>query len=157
VVLLVLGVEFHLFGDTVKRNLDTLLSGKAQAASGPKRPAPLPDLGPQAAGPITHLELRALDGCRPEGVCNAVVQVAVQPQGGPLEVAWNFELIDRCGSLREPRPGGVLTVPPGRDRAVQTVAVTLPAGRALTLVPVTNSPARVAGLPMPLFPANRPC
>ena len=156
-VLLVLGMEFHLFGDTVKRNLDTLLSGKAQAASGPRRPAPLPDLGPPAAGPITHLELRPLDGCRPEGVCNTVVQVAVQPQGAPLEVAWNFELFDRCGTLREPRPGGVLTVPPGRDRAVQTVAVTLPAGQALTLVPVATAPARVAGLPLPLFPANRAC
>jgi hypothetical protein len=156
-VLLVLGVEFHLFGDTVKRNVEKLLSGNAQAASGPKRPASLPDLGPPAAGPITHLEVRPLDGCRPEGVCNAVVQVAVQPQSTPLEVAWNFELFDRCGSLREPRPGGVLTVPAGRDRAVQSVAVALPAGRALTLVPVTTSPARVAGTPMPLFPANRPC
>ncbi len=157
VVLLVLGVEFHLFGDTVKRNLDTLLSGKAQAASGPRRPAPLPDLGPPAAGPLTHLELRPLDGCRPESVCNTVVQVAVQPQGAPLEVAWNFELFDRCGTLHESRPGGVLTVPQGRDRAVQTVAVTLPAGRALTLVPVSTAPARIAGLPMPLFPANRAC
>jgi hypothetical protein len=156
-VLLVLGVEIHLFGDTVKRNVEALLSGKAQASSGPKRPAPLPDLGPPAAGPITHLEVRPLDGCRPEGVCNAVVQVAVQPQSNPLEVAWNFELFDRCGSLREPRPGGVLTVPAGRDRAVQTVTAALPAGRALTLVPVTTSPARVAGMPMPLYPANRTC
>lgn len=158
-VLLVLGVWIQLFGDTVKRNVDALLSGNAQAASGPKRPAPLPDLGPPAAAPITHLELRPLDGCRPEGMCNAVVQVAVQPQSTPLEVAWNFELFDRCGTLRERlvRPGGVLSVPPGRDRAVQTVAVALPAGRALTLVPVTTAPARVAGTPMPLYPANRPC
>ena len=156
-VLLVLGLEIHFFGDTVKRNVEALLSGKAEAASGPKRPAPLPDFGPPAAGPITHLEVRPLDGCRPEGVCNAVVQVAVQPQSTPLEVAWNFELLDRCGTLLEPRPGGVLTVPPGRDRAVQTVTTALPAGRALTLVPVTTSPARVAGMPMPLFPANRTC
>jgi hypothetical protein len=86
-----------------------------------------------------------------------VVQVAVQPQANPLDVAWNFELIDQCGTLREARPGGVLPVPPGRDRAVQTVAVALPAGRALTLVPVATSPARVAGTPMPMFPADRPC
>jgi hypothetical protein len=156
-VLLVLGVEIHLFGDKVKRNVEALLSGNAQAAPEPKRPAPLSDLGPPAAGPLTHLEVRPLDGCRPEAVCNAVVQVAVQPQSSPLEVAWNFELFDRCGSLREVRPGAVLSVPPGRDRAVQTVAVALPAGRALTLVPVTTSPARVAGMPMPLFPANRTC
>ena len=97
-------MEFHLFGDTVKRNLDTLLSGKAQAASGPKRPAPLPDLGPPAAGPLTHLELRPLDGCRPESVCDTVVQVTAQPQGAPLEVAWNFELFDRCGTLHDRGP-----------------------------------------------------
>ncbi|MCA1845915.1 MAG: hypothetical protein LC792_22545, partial [Actinobacteria bacterium] len=157
VVLVVLGVEFHLFGDRVKRNVETLLGGNAQAAPGPKRPAPLPDLGPPAFGPITHLELRPLDGCRPEATCNAMVQVAVQPQSTPLDVAWTFELFDRCASLREPRPGGVLSVPAGRDRAVQTVTVALPAGRALTLVPVTTAPARVAGTPMPLYPANRPC
>jgi hypothetical protein len=150
-------VEFHLFGDSVRRNLHTLLNGKAQAAPDPNRPAALPDLGPPAAGPITHVELRALDGCRPETTCNAVVQIAVQPQDAPLEVAWNFELFDRCGSLRESRPGGALTVPPGRDRAVQTVAVSLPAGRLLTLVPVTTSPARAAGMAMPLSPANRAC
>ena len=157
VVLLVLGVEVHFFADDVKRNVENLLSGNAEAAPGPKRPAPLPDLGPPAAGAITHLELRPLDRCQPEGACHAVVQVAVQPQGAPLDVAWNFELVDRCGTRRESRPGGVLSVPPGRDRAVQTVAVELPAGRALTLVPVTTSPARVAGAPLPLFPADRTC
>lgn len=156
-LLIVVGAWIHLFGDTVKRNIQTVLSGNAEASSGPKRPGPLPDLGPPTFGPITHLEVRPLDGCRGEGSCNAVVQVAVHPQSAPLEVAWNFELLDRCGSLREPRPGGVLSVPPGRDRAVQTVAVALPPGRALTLVPVTTAPARVAGTPMPLFPANRAC
>jgi hypothetical protein len=157
VVLLLLGMEVTFFGDSVTRNVKTLLSGKAQAASGPRQPAPLPDFGPPAAGPVTHLELRPLDGCRSEATCNTVVQVAVQPQAKPLDVAWNFELVDRCGTLRESRPGGVLSVPAGQDRAIQTVAVALPAGGALTLVPVTTSPARVAGTPLPLFPADRPC
>ena len=156
-VLLVLGLEFHVSGHTVKDNLDTLLGGKAQADPGPKQPAPLPDLGPPAAGSITHLELRPLDGCRPGTACNAVVQVAVQPQSTPTEVVWNFELFDRCGSLHESRPGGVMTVPAGQDRAAQTVSVALPAGSALTLIPVTTGPARVAGTAMPLYPANRPC
>ena len=79
------------------------------------------------------------------------------PHDSPLDVAWRFELLDRCGSLREERPGGVLTVPPGRDRAVQTVAVALPAGQALTLVPVATAPARVAGTPLPVFPPDRTC
>jgi hypothetical protein len=157
-LLIVVGGWIHFFGGTVQRNIATLLSGKAQAASGPKRPGPLPDLGPPANGPITHLEVRPLDGCRPEsGACNAVVQVAVQPQKTPLEVTWNFELFDRCGSLHESWPNAVLSVPPGHDRAVQTVAVAVPAGRALTLVPVTTAPTRVAGTPMPLFPPDGLC
>ena len=156
-VLLVLGIEVHFFADDVKRNVDRLLNGKAEAAAGPKQPAPLPDLGPPAAGPISHVELRPLDRCRPEEACNVVVQVAVQPQTAPLDVAWNFELVDRCGALREPRPGGVLSVPPGHDRAVSTATVALPAGRALALVPVTTSPARAAGTALPLYPADRTC
>ena len=156
--LVIIGVEVHLFGDDVKRNVEALLSGDGGAASaGPAEPAPLPDLGPPAAGPVTHLELRPLDGCRPEATCNAVVQVAVAPHDVPIDVAWRFELLDRCGSLREERPGGVLTVPPGKDRAVQTVSVAVPAGSALTLVPVATAPARVAGTPMPLFPPDRTC
>ena len=156
-LLVVVGGWMHLFGDTVQRNVETLLSGNAQALSGPKRPAPLPDLGPPASGPITHLEVRALDGCKPASTCNTVMQVAVAPQTTPLEVTWNFELFDRCGTLRESRPGGTLSVPAGHDRAVQTVALTLPPGQALTVVPVTSAPARVAGTAMPLFPANRTC
>ena len=156
-VLVVVGGWIHLFGDTVQRNVETLLNGDAQASSGPKRLAPLPDLGPPVSGPITHLEVRPLDRCRPEATCNAVVQVAVAPQTTPLEVTWNFELLDRCGPLREPRPGGALQVPPGRDRAVQTVAVALPPGQALTLIPVATAPVRVAGTPMPLYPPDRTC
>ena len=86
-----------------------------------------------------------------------MVQVAVTPQSSPMEVAWNFELLDRCGPLRETRPGGVLSVPPGRDRAVQTVTVALPPGQALTLIPVATAPVRVAGAPMPLYPPDRTC
>lgn len=158
VALVVLGVEIQLFGDDVKRNVDKLLGGNAAAApEGPKRPAAVPDLGPPAAGPITHLELRPLEGCKGEATCNAVVQVAVAAHDAPLDVAWRFELLDRCGALREERPGGVMTVPPGKDRAVQTVAVAVPAGQALTLVPVATAPVRVAGAPMPLFPPGRTC
>lgn len=156
-VLVLIGAWIQFFGDTAHRNVETLLSGDAQAAAEPKDLAPLPDLGPPVNGALTHLEVRPLEGCRAEQTCNAVVQVAVTPQTSPLEVAWNFELLDRCGSLRETRPGGVLSVPPGRDRAVQTVAVALPPGQALTLIPVTTAPVRVAGAPMPVYPPDRTC
>jgi hypothetical protein len=156
-VLILIGGWIQLFGDTAQRNVETLLSGDAQAAAGPKDLAPLPDLGPPVNGALTHLEVRPLEGCRAEKTCSAVVQVAVTPQTSPMEVTWNFELLDRCGPLRETRPGGVLSVPPGSDRAVQTVAVALPPGQALTLIPVTTTPARVAGTPMPLYPPDRTC
>jgi hypothetical protein len=156
-VLLVVGGWVQLFGGTARQNIKTLLSGDAQAAAEPTRLAPLPDLGPPASGAVTHLELRALEGCRAEQTCSAVLQLAVTPQTSPLEVTWNFELLDRCGPLREARPGGVLSVAPGADRAVQTVAVALPPGQALTLIPVTTAPVRVAGAPMPLYPPDRAC
>ncbi len=156
-VLILVGGWIQFFGDTAQRNVKTLLSGDAQASAGPKDLAPLPDLGPPVNGALTHLEVRPLEGCRAEQTCSAVVQVAVTPQNNPLEVTWNFELLDRCGPLREARPGGVLSIPPGRDRAVQTVAVALPPGQALTLIPVTTTPVRVAGTPMPLYPPDRTC
>lgn len=147
----------QLFGDTARQNIKTLLGGEAQAAAEPNRLAPLPDLGPPVSGALTHLEVRPLEGCRAEQTCSAIVQVAVTPQTSPLEVAWNFELLDRCGPLRETRPGGVLSVPPGSDRAVQTVIMALPPGKALTLIPLTTAPVRVAGSPMPLYPPDRTC
>jgi hypothetical protein len=156
-VLMIFGAEVTFFGDKVKHNVNTLLTHEAQAADGPKKPAALPDLGPPAAGPINHLDLRPLDGCRPEATCNAVVQVAVAAQPAPMDVAWNFELFDRCGTLHETRPGGVMSIPAGGERAVQTVAVALPAGKSLALVPVATTPVRVAGSPMPLSPSDRPC
>ncbi|HEX6380959.1 MAG TPA: hypothetical protein VF180_06930, partial [Acidimicrobiia bacterium] len=152
-----IGAWVLLFGGAAQRNVETLLSGDAQAAAGPKDLAPLPDLGPPVNGALTHLEVRPLEGCRAEQTCSAMVQVAVKPQTSPMEVAWNFELLDRCGPLRETRPGGVLSVPPGRDRAVQTVTVALPPGQALTLIPVATAPVRVAGAPMPLYPPDRTC
>ena len=157
-VLLILGAEIHFFGDDVKRNVDKILGSDAGAApTGAKRPGPIPNLGPPAAGPVTLLEIRPLEGCRPGAVCQTVAQITVTPQDAPLDVAWGFELIDRCGAVRESRPGGVFSIPARADRAVQTVAVPVPAGRALALIPVTNSPVQVAGTPIPLSAGDGPC
>jgi hypothetical protein len=159
-VALLLGVELRFFGHRVQDNVHVLLSGDvhgASAAVGPRRPAPLPILGPATAGPITHLELRPLDGCRAGAVCNAVVQVTVAPQDRPLDVAFGLEVVDRCRSVHEPRPGGVLSIPPGRDRAVQTVALPLPDGLSVAVIPLTSSPVTVAGTPMRLSADDGPC
>ena len=68
----VVRLELHFFGDAIMRNAKVLFSGNAEAApADPRTPGPLPVLGPPAAGPITHLELRPLDGCRPEAVSGA--------------------------------------------------------------------------------------
>jgi hypothetical protein len=161
-VALVFGVELRFFGDKVSRNVNVLLSGDvkgAAAATGPRRPGPMPVLGPAAAGPVTHLELRPLDTCRPAAPCTAVVQVTVAPapQGQPLAVAYRLEVVDRCRSGRESHPGGVLSVPPGQDRAVQTVSLPLPDGRALAVIPLTTSPVTVAGTPLRLPGDDGPC
>jgi hypothetical protein len=164
VVALILGVELRFLGDTVSRNVRVLLSGDvkgvAAAASGPRRPGPMPVLGPAAAGPVTHIELRPLDTCRPSGPCSAVVQVTVAPapRTGPLAVAYGLTVVDRCRpGLRVSRPGGVLSVPPGQDRAVQTVSLPLPEGRALAVIPLTTSPVTVAGTPLRLPGDDGPC
>ena len=162
VVALILGVELRFFGDKVSRNVHVLLSGDvkgAAAAPGPRRPGPMPVLGPAAAGPVTHLELRPLDTCKPAAPCTAVVQVTVAPapHDRPLDVAYGLEVVDRCRSGRESRPGGVLSVPPGQDRAVQTVSLPLPEGRALAVIPLTTSPVAVAGTPLRLPGDDGPC
>jgi len=156
----VLGVEVRFFGDSVQHNVHVLLSrdaSGAEAAAGPRRPGPLPVLGPPAAGPVSHLELRPLEGCRPASVCTAVLQVTVTPQDRPLDVVFGLEMVDRCRSTHERRPGGVLSIPPGGDRAVQTLTLPLPDGRGLAVVPVTTSPVTVAGTPMRLPPDDGPC
>jgi hypothetical protein len=157
VIALIIGLEIQFFGEDVKRNVDHLLTGDPGAAAGPQEPARLPSLGPPAAGPVTHLELRPLEGCRPESVCQVVVQLTVAPQPAPLDVAWSFELLDRCGPARESRPGGVFSIPAGSDRGVLTASVPVPAWKHSGLIPVTTSPVRVAGTPVPLSASDGPC
>jgi hypothetical protein len=158
VVALVLGVELRFFGDKVSRNVQVLLSGNLRGApAGPRRPGPMPVLGPAAAGPVIHLELRPLEGCRAGGTCNAVVQVTVTPQTRPLDLPFSLEVFDRCRPGRESRPGGTLSILPGRDRAVQTVTLTLPEGRAVAVIPLTSSPVIVAGTPLRTPGDDGPC
>jgi hypothetical protein len=160
VVAMVLGVEVRFFGDSVQHNVHVLLSGDVSgaAAAGPRRPGPVPVLGPATAGPVTHFELRPLDGCRAGSpACTAVVQVTVTPADRPLDIPFTLEVVDRCRGTHETRPGGVLSVPPKLERVAQTVTLPIPAGPAMAVVPVTTSPVRVAGTPMRFTPDDRPC
>jgi len=161
VVALLFGVEIRFFGNSVQHNVHVLLSGDvkgAAASAGPRRPGPMPVLGPATAGPVTHLELRPLEACRAGSAnCTAVLELTVTPQDRPLDVPFGLEVVDRCRGTHDPRPGGVLSVPPNIDRVAQTLTLPVPAGRAMAVVPVTSAPVRVAGTPMRLAPDDGPC
>jgi hypothetical protein len=152
-------LEFAFFGDQVTRNLDVLLARDArkEAAGAPRQPAPIPTLAPPAAGPVTQVELRPIDTCRPGGACNVLVQMGIRPQARPLLVTWHFDIFDRCRQSRERRPGGAVVVPPGRDRLIETSSVTMPPGPSLAVIPVTTDPVAVAGKPMRLPGDDKPC
>jgi len=74
--------------------------------------------------------------------------VSPSPQDHPLDVAYRLEVVDRCRPGRESRPGGVLSVPPGQDRAAGAVTLALPQSRAVAVVPLASSPVAVAGTPL---------
>ena len=150
VVAVLLGLEFLLFGDEVKRNVEVLLTHRsASAASDPGKPAPLPVLAPPAAGPVNQVELRPLDTCRAGAPCTVLMQVGIEPRRQPVEVAWRFEIVDRCRSgARRSEPGGSASIPAGQDRLVHTAGLALPPGRSLAVIPLVSTPARAAGPPM---------
>lgn len=159
VLVAVFGVEYLLFGDEVRRNVQLLLTHQSATArtAEPRRPAPLPMVAPPAADAVTQVELRPLDTCRSGAACTVLLQVGLRPQGEPVPVTWDFEVIDRCGTSRQRQAGGPVSVPAGQDRLVQTVPLDLPAGRALAVIPVVTQPARVAGRPMELPGAGETC
>ncbi|MDQ3947076.1 MAG: hypothetical protein M3357_18340 [Actinomycetota bacterium] len=152
VAILIAG-ELLLFGDQVGHNLDVLFarqSNQVPAGRAPRPPAPLPVLAPPADGPVTQVEVRAMDTCRPGGECTVLVQLGLRPQPRPIQVAWGFEIIDRCRDSRERRPGGTVSLPPGRDRVMETFPLAIPPGRSVAVIPLTTEPVAVAGRPIRL-------
>jgi hypothetical protein len=150
--------ELVLFGDQLTRNLDVLLARESRtAATGPRRPAPIPVLAPPAAGPVTQVEVRPLGACRAGGVCTVLVQVGMRPHPRPLLVTWRLEIFDRCRQSRQRHPGGAASVSPGRDRLIETISLPIPQGRSLAVIPVTSEPVLVAGKPMRLPGDEGPC
>ena len=159
VIAAVLGLEFLLFGDEVKRNVEILLTHRsAAAASDARKPAPLPVLAPRSAGPINQVDLRPLDTCRGGAPCTLLLQVGIEPQRQPVVVTWRFEIVERCGSDgTRRRPGGTTSMPAGQDRLVQTATIDMPPGRSLAVIPVVSTPARAAGPPMVVSGAAERC
>jgi hypothetical protein len=153
----VIFVEFAFFGDQMTRNLDVLLARDARKETGARQPAAIPVLAPPAAGPIAQLELRPIDVCRPAATCNVLVQLSLRPQPRPVRVSWHLEIFDRCRQTRDRHPGGTATVPPGRDRVIETSSLAMPAGPALAVIPLTTHPVAVAGQPMRLPGDDKPC
>ena len=154
----VVWAELALFGDQMTRNLDVLLTREADKppAGAPRPPGPIPVLAPPAAGPITQVELRPLGTCKAGSACNVLVQLGFRPQPRTLLVSWRFEIVDRCRQSRERHTGGEVSVPPGRDRLIETSSLLIPPGRSLAVIPVISEPVAVAGSPMRL-PGDEVC
>jgi hypothetical protein len=117
----------------------------ARGAAGPDGGAPLPRLGPPAAGAVTGVALRPLTTCVPGQVCDVRVLVRVWPNDTRrVPVAWRMVVVDRCTGVRVERPGGAVVVPVGADRVDGLSHVLLPRTGALALAAVTVEPATAA-------------
>ena len=161
----VLGTDALLLGDQVRRNIGALArpdptadqrAAAAGAAALDRPPAPLPDLS-LATPPIAAVDVRMLDRCRPGSACMVLVQVRVLRQSTPLEVAWTFRIIDRCGGAEVDLPGSAALVPAGADRVIRLTSVPMPPWRAAEVVAVTTEPVPVAARPLPLAGGDGSC
>jgi|GEM_PF-4923314 len=160
VVAATVAVELAFFGDRLGHDVRLILDrprGGEVAARSSSPPAPLPVLGPPAAGSVAGVDVRPLDGCRPGRDCTVVVQVRLQPAAEPRPVDWRVVVVDRCRHERTTAPGDEVVAPPGADRVARLTTLRLPPGRSLAVTAVTGSPATVAARPLPLSGGDRSC
>jgi hypothetical protein len=160
VVLALLGLELVVFGDRIESDLATLRTAGTPASGAPASttnpvPAPLPP-APPANGPVTTVDLRPLARCEPAMTCEARLRVALRPDPTPRPVSWVFQVTDRCTGATQVVPGGSMVVGGGGTELVAVKAVPLPAGRALAINAVLDTPARAASAAL-LAPADATC
>ncbi|WP_206743797.1 hypothetical protein [Carbonactinospora thermoautotrophica] len=150
-------LEYAFLREEITRSLQLLRRPEATASARPgttgRPPSPVPVLAAASAGPLTAVDARPLQRCAPGKPCPIRVLVRARPGTKPLRVGWSFEIIDRCTGARVSRPGGEVTLKPGSDHAIALNRLQLPNGRAIAVIVITNTPARVAGPPLP-FPAT---
>ncbi|WP_433555785.1 hypothetical protein ACQPWY_25625 [Pseudonocardia xinjiangensis] len=152
-------IEISFLRDGITRNIEAVLeagrSGTPASTSAAALPPVVP-VEPPAAGPVTGVDLRAVNRCAPNAACGVRLQVVVAPRAEPQTVTWAFQVVDRCTDARSTVPGGTVTVPAEGDRADAVVTVTLPKGDALAVLAVTQQPAIAASAPL-LVPADADC
>jgi hypothetical protein len=157
----VISLEFTFLGDKLGADL-RLLTGREEpepavppAAASRRAPAPLPVLGPAAAGPLTAVHLRAVGGCAPRQECLFRVIAAVRPRAVATTVHWKLTVVDRCRGTRTAGPSGTLGIPPRTGTG--STLTRLSAGRGiLAVVALTDRPARAASsaVPVPVDPPS---
>lgn len=112
-------------------------------------PRPVPAFAPGSAGPVTGVVLEPLEqSCSPGASCPVRVYVRLSPQPGFQQVAWSYQVFDRCTGAVTQLPGLSLEARPGWLYVYGTSYLQLPAARSLALVAVTSAPAAAASSPL---------
>jgi hypothetical protein len=145
------GLEFAFLHDRLARDVQLVLGGDRAAHStspSPERAKALPLPAPPAAGAVTGVDVRALQPCAPAADCEVRLLIRLRPQPEPLAVQWVVQVYDRCTGGKVEQPGGAVSVQPGGEDVHAVTSVSLPRGRSLAVVAVTEEPARAASPPL---------
>jgi hypothetical protein len=121
-------------------------------------PRPIPAPGPAAAGPVTAVTVQRLQAtCASGQVCPVRVYVRLNQQPVAQNVAWTFQVVDRCTGAAVTRPGVEVTARAGWSYVYGLTYLQLPRGPALAVVAVTSAPARAASPPLLVPPRGGSC
>jgi hypothetical protein len=110
-------------------------------------PTPVPTL-PTANGPIQSVVETAQGQCAVGASCAVEVDVHFQKTDAPMDVSWQFQLVDSCTSNATYVPGNTVHALAGWVHVVGTTRLTLPGGHPLAIVAITTAPAQAASAPL---------
>jgi hypothetical protein len=172
-IVVVLGAVGWLGGprawSELQRVWDTLFSSTPTTQAAPARPAvapspptatlrPVQQPAPAAAGPITAVTGQRLQAtCASGKVCPVRVYVRLNQQQVAQNVAWTFQIVDRCTGTAVTRAGVDVTAQAGWSYVFGTTYLQLPRGKALAVVAITSSPARASSAPLLVPPRGGSC
>jgi hypothetical protein len=176
-ILVVLGLVGWLGGPSAWSGLQhawhTLLSSPSASpspsASAPPHPSarpsapsatphPVQQPAPWSAGPVTRVTVQRLQAsCSSGRTCPVRVYVRLTGRQAAQQVAWTFQVVDRCTGTTVTRAGTTVVAKPGWSYVYGTTYLRLPRGRALAVMAVTRSPARAASSPLLVPPRGGAC